>query len=270
MLRTRLLTAIVLIPVVIWLIYLGELPFLALVAGLAALAEIEFCRLLSRFRFRAIHLFGVALVWLFLLDGQFTEWGLLRPGLVMVLSTSLIWQMVRQDHLTVADWTGVMASGLYVGSYGSYLVRLRGFPLDGLWWTLVAIPSILFADSAAYFVGSAWGKRRLASSVSPGKSWEGYVSGVLVGGAMGGFLAWLWAFTAGPESTLTPWRGLILGLLISTLAPIGDLVVSMIKREAGVKDSGRLLPGHGGALDRLDSVLWAAAIGYAYVTWLAR
>ena len=265
MLRTRLLTAIVLIPIVVWLIYLGDMPFLALVAGLATLAEMEFCVLITRLGFRPIHLFGIALVWLFLLDG-FTEWNLLRPGLTVILSLSLMLQIARRKHSRVGDWTGTVASGVYVGLFGSYLVRLRGLSGEGLWWTLVAIPAILLADSAAYFIGSKWGRHKLAPSLSFGKTWEGYASGILVAGLAGAFFAWLWTFRTGPGGTLTASRGLVLGLLIGTLAPIGDLAVSMFKREAGVDDSGKLLPGHGGALDRLDSVLWTAAIAYYYAT----
>lgn len=268
MLRTRLLTAVVLIPIVVWLIYLGDLPFLALVAGLAMFAEIEFCLLVMPDGFQPIHLIGVALVWLFLLDSQFAEWRLLRPGMVAILSVSVVWLIIRHRWLEVTDWAGVVASGMYIGLYGSHLIRLRQLSGDGLWWTLVAIPAILLADSAAYFVGSAWGRHKLAPSLSFGKTWEGYGSGIVVGSLMGGLLAWLWTFAAGPGTTVTAFRGLVLGALIGSIAPIGDLVVSLVKREAGVDDSGKLLPGHGGALDRLDTVLWTAVIGYYYAMWL--
>jgi phosphatidate cytidylyltransferase len=126
----------------------------------------------------------------------------------------------------------------------------------------------MFADSVAYVVGSLWGKRRLASRLSFGKTVEGYASGILAGALLGAFLGWLWGIKANPESAVTWPRGLGLGLLIAGIAPMGDLAISMIKREAGVKDSGRLLPGHGGVLDRMDSILFAAVISYAYVTWL--
>jgi phosphatidate cytidylyltransferase len=269
-LRARLVTAIVLTPIVAWLIYLGDLPFLALVAILTTLAEIEFCLLIGRCEFRPIHLFGVALVWLFLLDGKFPRWRLLGPGLAIILLSSLAWRMFRYGRLRTADWTGTIASGVYIGLCSSYLIRLRELPEDGFWWTFIAMPAILFADSAAYLVGSAWGRHKLAPSLSFGKSWEGYVAGVIAGGLMSAFLGWLWSFKAGPESTVTGLGGLVLGTLIAALAPMGDLAISAVKREAGAKDSGRLLPGHGGALDRLDSVLWAAVIGYYCVTWLMK
>jgi phosphatidate cytidylyltransferase len=269
-LRARLLTATVLTPIVAWLVYLGDLPFLALVLVLTTLAEMEFCLLISHHGFRPIYLFGIALVWLFLLDGKFPRWGLLRPGLAVTLLCSLAWRVFRCKRLRTADWMGTIATGVYIGLCGSCLIRLRELPQDGLWWTFIVIPAILFADSAAYVLGSIWGRHKLAPSLSFGKSWEGYLCGLLAGGLISALLGYLWTLRVGPESTITALRGLILGMLIAALAPIGDLAISAVKREVGAKDSGRLLPGHGGALDRLDSVLWAAVIGYYCVTWFMK
>jgi phosphatidate cytidylyltransferase len=269
-LRTRLLTVIVLTPIVVWLIYLGGLPFLALIAVLATVAEVEFCLLVASSGFRPAHLFGIALVWLFLLDGAVPRWGLLMPSLAVVFCTSLAWQVLEYPRSRLETWTGVVASGVYVGLCASFLIRLRELPGDGLWWTLIAVPASLFADGAAYVAGSVWGRRKLAPSLSLGKTWEGYAGGIAVGSLMAALLAWVWSHRVGPGSAVTGFRGLVLGILISTLTPMGDLAVSMIKREAGVEDSGRLLPGHGGALDRLDSILWTAVIAYCYATWVVR
>lgn len=130
---------------------------------------------------------------------------------------------------------------------------------------LTALPAIWLADGGAYLVGRKNGKHKMAPRVSPGKSWEGYLAGVLFGalGTMG--LAFLWGLNA-PE--ITPFRGFLLGAVISVLAPLGDLGESMLKRQFGIKDSGVFLPGHGGALDRVDSTLWAAFIGYLMITLL--
>jgi phosphatidate cytidylyltransferase len=269
-LRARLVTAIVLIPVVSWLIYLGDYPFLALIAVVTTLAETEFCLLIARREFKVLHLFGIALVWLFLLDASDPLLGVLRPGLAAILLCSLAWRVARHRHLSVADWTGTIASGVYIGLCGSYLIKLRALPADGFWWTFMAVAAIMLADSAAFVVGSAWGRHKLAPSLSFGKSWEGYIAGIVTSALTSGFLCLLWASRSDAGSTVTGLRGLILGTLIATFAPIGDLVVSMVKREAGVKDSGKLLPGHGGALDRIDSVLWASVIGYICVTWFTR
>jgi len=269
-LRARLLTAIVLIPIITWLICLGGLPFLALIVVLATLAEIEFSSLVARRGFQPVHLFGIGLVWLCLLDGEFEQGELFKQALTGILLASLCWQVLNYRHSRVREWTGTIASGLYVGLCGSYLVRLRALPGDGLWWTLIAVPVTMFADSAAYVVGSLWGKHKLASLLSTGKTLEGYASGVMAGALMGALLGWLWGLRAGSGSAVTWPHGLVLGLLIAGIAPVGDLAVSMVKREAGVKDSGKLIPGHGGALDRMDSILFAAVISHAYVTWLVR
>ena len=148
------------------------------------------------------------------------------------------------------------------------MIRLRGLP-DGFWWTLTVLFTIMTADSGAYFVGRAWGRHKLTPTLSPGKTWEGYLGGVISGGLLGALAITLWSTHAGwriPSSV----HGLILGLLIATIAPLGDLAVSMIKRQVGAKDSGNIIPGHGGALDRLDSVLWTAVIGYYYVLWFVK
>jgi len=267
MLRTRALTAVVLIPIVVFLIYLGGLPFLVMVALLLTLAEIEFCHLMARDGFRPALVFGIGLVWLFLLDAHSPALGLLLPGMTLILLSSLAWQLFHREGSPVADWALTVTGGLYLGLCGACLIGLRDLPPDGLWWTLTAIPSIMLADTGAYFVGRAWGRHKLAVTLSPGKTWEGYVAGVVIGGLLTALLASLWHVAAGARVAVNGMHGLILGLLIATFAPLGDLAISMLKRQVGVKDTGHIIPGHGGVLDRVDSVLWAAVIGYYYVLW---
>jgi phosphatidate cytidylyltransferase len=264
-LRTRVLTAAVLIPIAIGLIYLGGLPFLALVALMLSLAEVEFCRLMAQSNFRPTLAFGLSLVWLFLLDAQIPDLGLLEPGLVLILLTSITWQLRHRQGLPVADWALTIAGGLYLGVCGASMVRLRDMD-DGLWWMLMALCTVICADSGAYFIGRAWGRHKMTPSLSPGKTWEGYVAGVVSGGLAALALILLWRATAGGV-TANIVHGLVLGLLIGILSPLGDLAISMIKRQAGAKDSGKIIPGHGGALDRLDSLLWAAVISYHYILW---
>lgn len=268
MLRTRLLTAAVLIPIAVYCTYLGGLPFLALVALLLTLAEVEFCRLMVRDGFRPALAFGVGLVWILLLDAQLPALELLQPGVVLVLLGSLAWQLSHRQGSPVADWALTVAGGLYLGLCGASVIGLRALD-EGLWWTLTAVFAIISADSGAYLVGRAWGRHKLAPTLSPGKTWEGYTAGVLVGGLVAALLASFWRIEASAGTTTSGVHGLILGLLIATIAPLGDLAISMIKRQVGVKDTGSILPGHGGALDRVDSILWAAVIGYYYVLWFA-
>jgi phosphatidate cytidylyltransferase len=150
---------------------------------------------------------------------------------------------------------------MYLGLGGGHLIALRGLP-SGLWWLLTACSAVWIGDSAAYLVGVRWGRHRIAPTISPGKSWEGYAAQVL-GGALGGlFLAWLGSRVSGGASALTLWHGLIVGAVVSVLCPAGDFLISMMKRDVGVKDTGSLIPGHGGILDRMDSVLWAGILGH--------
>ena len=270
MFRTRVLTAIVLVPLVVVLVGLGGLWFFALVAAILTVAVIEFCHLMRRNDFRPAPTFAVALLWVFLLDAQLSQvdvrWRLLGPGMSLVIMGSLTWQMAHRQGNPVVDWALSMAGPLYVGWLGAHLIRLRAVP-EGAFWILTALPAIWLADSAAYSIGRAWGRHKLAPTLSPGKTWEGYVGGIIVGAPATAGLAALWGVWAGPAGP-TPLDGLLLGLVVSVLAPLGDLVVSMMKRQVGVKDTGSLFPGHGGALDRVDSVLWAAVIGYYFVLWL--
>jgi len=213
------------------------------------------------------------MLWVLLLDAQFVEWRLLgrrvlEPGMILVLMASLAWQMAHREGSPVADWALGVAGGLYLGLCGAHVVRLRGLP-QGEWWVLTALPAVWIADSGAYLVGRAVGRHKLAPTISPGKTWEGYAGGVLLGAPLTAGLAMLWGLMAnspGPQ----PLEGLALGLLVATVAPLGDLAISMMKREVGVKDTGTLFPGHGGALDRVDSSLWAAVIGYYFVLLLQR
>jgi len=228
-------------------------------------AELEFCHLMFRDGFRPTPLFGVAMVWLCLIDAKFPSPALLRPGILLILLGSLTWQLWHRQGSPVADWALTVTSSLYIGLCGAYLIDLRDHLESGLWWTLTSVLAIVLADSGAYVFGRMWGKHKLAPTLSPGKTWEGYLAGILVAGVGTALLAQTFQVQSGMMLSVNMWHGLALGILIAILAPLGDLAVSMIKRQVGVKDSGRLFPGHGGALDRIDSVLWTAVIAYYYV-----
>lgn len=148
----------------------------------------------------------------------------------------------------------------YLGLPHGVLARWRlERPFADLAWMFVIVWA---TDIAAYFVGLTFGRHKMAPKVSPGKSWEGAVAG-LIAGALAGMLA---AAAFGVPAI----SGLLLGVVISIAAQIGDLFESAIKRRAGVKDSGGLLPGHGGVLDRFDAVFFAAPVAYAALNVLGR
>lgn len=272
MIRKRVLTAVVALPFVIAAIILGGLWFFSLILVLLSVAAIEFCALMKQDGFSPAPVFAVALLGILLIDAQFPTWRpfgyrILVPGVSLVLMASLTWQLAHREGHPTADWALSMAGGLYLGWFGAHMLRLRNVP-EGEWWVLTAIPAIMIADSTAYFVGRKWGRHKMAPTLSPGKTWEGFAAGVVIGPLVAAGLAALWRWFAGPAAP--NWlAGLVIGVAVSIAAPLGDLVVSMMKREAGAKDSGTLFPGHGGALDRVDSILWAGVIGY-YLSLLLR
>ena len=137
---------------------------------------------------------------------------------------------------------------------------LRGANEAAASWTILTMVGTWVADSAAYVFGTRYGKHKMAPRLSPNKSWEGYFSGVVVGTAITVLLAYF--------LNLALPVALIIGLLTSVVSPAGDLAISLLKRESGVKDSGKMLPGHGGALDRIDSLLWSVTMAYYVVILL--
>jgi len=149
---------------------------------------------------------------------------------------------------------------IYVGGFLSYAVLLRGLD-QGMEWTLLALIAVMATDTTAFLVGRAIGKTPLAPNISPGKTREGAAAGFL--GAI--------AATTGAALVMglgvIIWEALILGAIVGVMAQLGDLVESRIKRNAEVKDSGWLIPGHGGILDRIDSIVFALPAVYYFVIW---
>lgn len=163
-----------------------------------------------------------------------------------------------------SDMGITLAGILYIGWLGSHIAALRFLP-DGLAWVLLSILTVGFADVGAYGVGSLIGRHSLAPRSSPSKTFEGYLGGlgtcVLFAIAAGNVMhAWVPAIT-----TL---RAAGLGFVLGVLCPLGDLAKSVIKRQYGLKDTGQLIPGHGGVLDRIDTWLWGAPIAYYIITLL--
>jgi phosphatidate cytidylyltransferase len=120
----------------------------------------------------------------------------------------------------------------------------------------------------AYVIGHMWGRHKLSPRLSPRKTWEGYLGGIVSGVVLTTLFAAMWQAWGSAELGITPLRGALVGLVMSVFPTLGDLGESMIKRQVGVKDSSNLLPGHGGFFDRIDSWLWAVVLGYYLITWL--
>ena len=158
----------------------------------------------------------------------------------------------------------ITVSGIaYLGWIGSYLLDLRQLP-EGVWWWFIVLPIVWAGDTGAYSIGSQYGKHKMTPRLSPKKSWEGYFAGLFTSVLIGVFFSY--AFSAlGPRplnGLIDPLQGGLLGLFIGAVTPLGDLGESMLKRQSGLKDSSNVFPGHGGFLDRIDSWIWGAAIGF--------
>jgi phosphatidate cytidylyltransferase len=162
------------------------------------------------------------------------------------------------------DFAITLGGLAYLGWIGAYLMDLRFLP-DGGWWFMLVLPTVMMADTGAYMIGAKYGAHKMTPRLSPKKSWEGFWAGIFSGVLFGGFFAWAYS-TWGPLHVAI-WQGALLGLILGALTPLGDLGESMIKRQANLKDSSELFPGHGGAFDRIDSWLWAGVIGYYLITW---
>ena len=167
---------------------------------------------------------------------------------------------------------GVTVTGIvYLGWVGSYLLDLRylaGKEL-GIWWFMLVLPLVWATDTGGYSIGAAYGRHKMAPRLSPKKSWEGYAAGIFTSVLVGAFFSYSFSSIGlKPLSGLiSPIQGALLGLVIGVLTPLGDLGESMFKRQSGLKDSSNIFPGHGGFLDRIDSWLWGAALGYFIIQY---
>ncbi|NOZ26896.1 MAG: phosphatidate cytidylyltransferase [Chloroflexi bacterium] len=254
MLRDRVLSAVVLIPLVAGLAYAGGYWWLAAVALAGALASIELFRLLQHGGYQPHAWAGVAWTLALIASGFWPR--ALPVGLVLGsgLMVTLTLALFRVESHPATDWAWTAAGAVYLGVLLAPFVALRMRP-NGLLWLALAVLTTWVTDSGAYFVGVTVGRHKLSPRLSPKKTWEGAVGGWLIG-VLGGAALGVWLVG------LPPLQAVVLAAILCLLAPFGDLAESMIKRQVGVKDSSRLIPGHGGVLDRLDSLLFIVPATY--------
>ena len=257
--RSRILTALVLIPLVLaGLFYLPPSGILALGIALALVGGLEWAGL--------IHLYGVGrFVYALLVAGATYLLTLLDP-LGVALGAALWWALVAAEvpvFRSQADEPVYRSSGAAAGliTVAPALALLIRLVQESPWQGLAVLVIVWAADIGAYGVGKAWGRRKLAPHISPGKSWEGLLGGTALAAAAAALLAW-----KGPMEGLAPGPMAGIGALVAVVGQLGDLSESMFKRRAGVKDSGGWLPGHGGLLDRIDSLSAGVPI-YALCLW---
>lgn len=272
MLKLRVASAIVLIPLVLGSVYVGGLAFFGVLAAALLMAGWEFFGMVRHAGYRPMTWVGLALIAIFLLDafvhtdpaGQtlFGEASWAQAILTGGLIVALVIGVVQHGAGWLAGWALTFAGALYVGWLGAYAIWLRMLPAQGLGWTLLSLAVVWATDMGAYVVGTRFGRHGFFTQISPKKTWEG---------ALGGWVSAIVVMLALGELMGVPiLHRLLFGGGLAIAATLGDLVESLLKRQTGVKDSGNLVPGHGGLLDRVDSLLFAAVFAYYYLVWILR
>ncbi|NES16115.1 MULTISPECIES: phosphatidate cytidylyltransferase [Micromonospora] len=187
--------------------------------------------------------------------GWFAGPDALSLGLLVTVLGTMIWRLGDGPGNYQRDLTAATLIAVYVPFLGGFAAMLAAAPGDGHLRVLVTLVAVVLSDTGGYAAGVAFGKHPMAPTISPKKSWEGFAGSVTAAAAGSALLLWLLL-------DVVPWWGALFGVAISCAAVLGDLAESMIKRDLGVKDMSNLLPGHGGLMDRLDSILFAVPTAY--------
>ncbi len=261
---TRVIVALVAIPFLILAAYFGKLLFLIFALFIGGGAFYELHEMLKHKDIETPLLLGETFIFLFITDAYFN---FIDFEILILLTTIFlsIYELFRNGKSAIANLGGTLLGIYYIGLFASSLVQIREFFREdiiyerGGYLILALFIMIWLCDSAAYFLGTAFGKHKLFPRVSPKKSWEGAIAGFLF--SVLGMIVMRELFL----SFLSLSQAVILGAVVGVVGQTGDLIESLFKRDAGVKDSSSLIPGHGGIFDRFDSLLFSAPFVYLFL-----
>jgi len=269
MLRQRVLSAALFLPVLFASIWFGDPWFSIVVAVVAVLGVLEFYAMVSQRGWRPLTFFGTLWTLFFIFNAYYaqsytSESTYLLVTLALVTSAvalSLLWVLFRRSsgEGMMTGWASSLAGMFYMGWLLSYWVLIMNS--YGRDWVLLALFSTFAVDTTAYFVGRAFGRHKMAPTISPGKTWEGAVGGLV------GALAAVVVLALLLDIDISYPEMIALGFIIGIFAQLGDLAESKLKRSMGVKEAGNLIPGHGGILDRLDSIVFTGVVVYYCLRW---
>jgi phosphatidate cytidylyltransferase len=275
MLSKRAITSVWYAAVISVIAWFGGGPgFTALTVVLGVLAAFEFYRMVAASKRPPLTYFGLVWTALFILSRSSGLLSLIEtrfdPELVtpLLLTSALVLSLIgilarRQKEGAFTSWVWTIAGILYIGWLLSHLVALRGLE-SGRNLVFLVLFVTWISDTTAFFVGRRFGRHKLAPSISPAKTWEG-----TIGGVCGAIVVSILFFTPTLfQLPLACGQVILLSVLVSILGQLGDLIESLLKRNLGVKDSGRLMQGHGGILDRIDSLILAGIVVYYYAIWV--
>jgi phosphatidate cytidylyltransferase len=266
-LALRVASGVVLFPIAVWFTIVGGLPFALLAGGAAAVAASE---LILMFGAAGVaEVFGMAVAGIMPVAAHysgdsnlFPDW--IAPALafaVVVLLSAFLFRRERLETIPPRIAT-VTFSWLYCGLLIATAVGLRRI---GVGWVILAFVVTWANDTFAYFAGHALGRHHMMERISPKKTWEGFAGGA-VGSVVGALVTRL---IFADLQILSAGQMVLLGAGGAVLGPLGDFSESLVKRAAGVKDSGRIIPGHGGLLDRIDALLFVAPWIYVWAAYVA-
>ena len=258
------ITILITAPVVIACTYFGGVPFLLLVLALSMVAVNEFYNLMMKKGFAPAYFIGNFITASFIIFAYYAlkkDW---EPAHSAILTLAAIGAFIagvflKREKDTIIDIAVTIMGMIYVGWFFSYLMFVRSLTEHGGYLFFLMF-TIWAMDITAYLAGKMFGKTLLVPSISPKKTWEGAIAGFIV--CL--IAAWIFSETAG----LKMGEALVLGAIIGVVGQFSDLIESLIKRDAGVKDSSNIVPGHGGVLDRIDSFVLTAPIMYYYIVWV--
>jgi len=266
MLKHRVITATIGVPLVIFAIWFGTPWFTLLIAAAALAGTYEFYHMANFDRREPLLYLGLLWALALVLSPHYGSPDVLPIVITAAMLISLICLLRRPSKEgAFHNWAWAIAGALYVGWMLSYWLNLRGLT-DGRNWVYLAMLTTFANDTGAFFIGRARGKRKLAPVISEGKTWEGAIGGLIC--AILGAMVIATVLNLISPFTFRYWQIILLGFLVGIFAQLGDLVESLLKRNMGVKESGNLLPGHGGILDRFDSLIFVGVVVYYYVIWV--
>lgn len=264
--RQRTITALILLAIVFTFVWLGGIYFSLFIGTVLMIAGYEWCQLFKKAGYGSktwLVIAGiVGYITVSLVNKQ-----IVFPFFVLgfvFLSLLIAIKSFETDRDKAIFNLLIQTTGVYyLSEFGLSFIRLRNLPSGG-WWLFFFIAITALGDTAALLIGSTWGKHKLDRSVSPNKSWEGLFAGMITAGLTG----LVFSIFGTTWFVLSPIWAIVFGSGIYLVSVVGDLAISMIKRWAGEKNSSELLPGHGGILDRMDSHLWSATLGYYLLIWV--
>ncbi len=271
MLKHRVITAAVGIPFLVLAIWFGD-PWFSILIAVAALAGIyEFCRMADFDKREPLLYLGLLWTLALVLSPHYLNLDIFKLAITTVIVLSLICLLFRPSRdKAFRDWAWTLVGAFYVGWMLGYWLSLRSL-LDGRNWVYLAMFTTFANDTGAFFVGRAKGKHKLIPVISPSKTWEGAIGGLvcaILAAIVIATVLKLISVRLGSPFIFEYWQITLMGFLVGLFAQLGDLVESLLKRNMGVKESGILLPGHGGILDRFDSLIFVGVVVYYYVMWV--